>query len=74
MGAVGRATGGGRSQAMPSLPSGTASSQPPRIQLSEAEIEAVLVCIGLKPQCRFSTILVQISVGLTHSYLRKINH
>lgn len=45
--AVNRATGGGgQSQAMSqaSLPSGTASSQPPRTQLTEAEIEAILVC------------------------------
>ncbi|KAG0581194.1 hypothetical protein KC19_4G231300 [Ceratodon purpureus] len=42
--AVGRASGGGgQSQAMPTLPSGTASSQPPRAILSEAEIEAVLL-------------------------------
>lgn len=62
--AVNRASGGGgqRQQAMPSLPSGTASSQPPRTILSEAEIDAVLVCVSLKSVSKFSTYYTNIIV------------
>ena len=44
---AGPASGGGGSQAMPSLSFGKASNQPPRTNLLDAEIETILVCISL---------------------------